>query len=78
MANKAFNEMKKNEQLRYLFSCLYSALSETNAMRQVWKTDVFGIAAQYGGRYNLNQKDFDSLKNKTIEELTNQLLNATS
>lgn len=74
---RKFHKLNGNEQLLTLVMCLTKALQEHPDFYDIkkHKTDIYGIACQYGKRYNIKMddyKDIEYLNIKDIVELFNE------
>lgn len=67
---RKFEKLSDVNKYKMLLKAYMSALSEPDEMKKGWKTDIYGIARQYYGKYLL-KSDFDLIKNKTIDEINN-------
>jgi len=65
------NKLRKQSLLHYLAMAMQEHPEITSGSIS-HKTDVIGIACQYGGAYNIRREDFDELKDLTIGELINE------
>jgi len=69
---RIFKKLDKKIQISNLLNCLNSALREDSDYRKYWKTDVYGIAAQYAN--GVKKEDFEDIKNLTINEIVNIIM----
>lgn len=70
MAVRKFDKFLEHEKLYLLFHKLSMALRESDDHCRKWRTDVYGIAIQYGGKkLGIKKSDFDKLKKMTVEEI---------
>ena len=62
---RRFEQLTESEKYKMLLSAMYMATNCSD--KKKWRTDVYGIAAQY---YRMLRKsDFDLIKGKTIDEI---------
>jgi rhamnogalacturonyl hydrolase YesR len=70
--NRKFKKLPDNVQKEILLSGVSMALKETN--KKKWRTDVYGVARQYLNSYGVRKEDFDQIKNMTIDELVQNIM----
>jgi hypothetical protein len=70
---RKFEKINTKEQKAILMQCLSMAIREYPHSGKSWKTDVYGIAAQYGKHHGVRKSDFDKIKNLTIATLAKEL-----
>jgi hypothetical protein len=63
---RRFHKLDESTRRRVLFSCLNNAFGDRYENR---KTDLIGIACQYGGAYGVRREDFGPLLSMTVGEL---------
>lgn len=71
---RVFDQKTEKEKIFYLLQFIFLALAEPEEERKRWRTDIYGIAKQYGENYNVTRKDFDLIKGLTIEQVINKIL----
>lgn len=67
---REFNKLTEVNKYKVLLSALNMALTISD--QKSWKTDVYGIAAQYNRI--LCKSDFDLIKGKTVDEIQKIIL----
>jgi hypothetical protein len=70
-----FNEWKKAEQITFLLHYLEPAIRDFVDRGNNIRTDVIGVALQYGGaiRPKVKREDFEVIKKMTVEELIKEV-----
>ncbi len=67
---RKFDKNSYEEKIVILSSIYVMALRESDEMKKKWRTDIYGVATQYGKVYGVAKSDFDLIKNMTIDEIS--------
>lgn len=74
MNKRRFKTMSESFQLLCLLHCVLEALREAQEDQLNWRTDIFGVAAQYGKGQGIKRADFDLIRSLTIDQIINKSL----
>ena len=66
----------KAETYLLCLNSLNSALKEPNYYKKKWRTDLIGIALQYGGAYRpkLKRADFEEMQKLPLEQVIKEIM----
>lgn len=66
---RKFSLLPVSERIIHLLNSLDMAAKEPPEMKKRWRTDIYGVAAQYGKVHGIRKSDFDLIKDRPIDEL---------